>query len=126
MDPFSRIRRLRRPPARRPRLRRSRLAGPMSERVSQVRGVLAERVVISTPLDPFLSLQAAADYMGVSVKTLRRAVNDVPARALPAYRVGTAIVLRRSELDAWLAQRRTVGRPSLMAAMRELGLEKTT
>jgi excisionase family DNA binding protein len=97
----------------------------MRERVDQVRGVLAERVVISTPLDPFLSLQAAADYTGVSVKTLRRAVNDVPARALPAYRVGAAIVLRRSELDAWLAQRRTVGRPSLVAAMRELGLEKT-
>ena len=100
-------------------------ADGVKERVDQVRGVLAERVIISTPLDPFLSLKAAADYAAVSVKTLRRAVNDVPARALPAYRVGAAIVLRLSEVDAWLAQRRTVGRPSLVAALRELGLEKT-
>ena len=30
----------------------------MRERVAQVRGVLAEQVVVSTPLDPFLSLKA--------------------------------------------------------------------
>jgi excisionase family DNA binding protein len=89
----------------------------------QVRGVLAERVVISsTPLDPFLSLKAASDYLALSVKTLRRAVNDSPDRALPSYRVGAAIVVRRSEADAWMAQRRTVGRPSLARAVRELGL----
>jgi excisionase family DNA binding protein len=97
----------------------------VNERVAQVRGVLAERVVISTLLDPFLSLRAAADYTGISVKTLRRGVNDAPDCALPAYRIGTAIILRRSELDAWLVQRRTVGRPSLVAAMRALGLEKS-
>jgi len=90
--------------------------------VVQVRGVLAERVVISTQLDQYLSLKAASEYTGLSVKTLRRAVNDVPNRALPCYRVGTAILVRCSEADAWLAQRRTVGRPSLVVAMRELGL----
>ena len=91
--------------------------------VGQVRGVLAQRVTISsTPLDPFLTLQAASRYLGLSVKTLRRAVNDNPDRALPCYRVGAAIVVRRSEVDAWMAQRRTVGRPSLVAALRELGL----
>jgi len=92
--------------------------------VAQVRGVLADRVVISTALDPFLSLKAASDYMGLSVKTLRRAVNDTPERALPCYRVGAAILVRRSEAEAWLAQRRTVGRPSLVRALRELGLER--
>lgn len=94
----------------------------MKQVVGQVRGVLADRVVIGTPLDPYLNLKAASDYMGLSVKTLRRAVNDEPARALPCHRVGTAIVVRRSEADAWMAQRRTVGRPSLVAAMREMGL----
>jgi excisionase family DNA binding protein len=96
----------------------------VSERVSQVRGVLAERVVVAVRLDPFLGLKAASEYMGLSVKTLRRAVNDIPDRALPSYRVGASILVRRSEADAWLAQRRTVGRPSLVAAIRELGLAR--
>ena len=84
--------------------------------------MLAERIVVSTPLDPFLTLKAAAEYTGLSAKTLRRAVNDAPDRALPCYRVGAVITIRRSELDAWMALRRTVGRPSLVAAMRTLGL----
>ena len=93
--------------------------------VGQVRGVLADRVVISVPLDPFLSLRAAGEYIGLSTKTLRRAVNDTPDRALPCYRVGAAILVRRSEVDAWMAQRRSVGRPGLVAAMRELGLVRS-
>src|SRR5207244_3696412 len=79
----------------------------VSDRVGQVRGVLAHRVVVSTIQDPFLSLKAASEYTSLSVKTLRRAVNDVPDRALPCYRVGAAILVRRSETDAWLAHRRT-------------------
>jgi excisionase family DNA binding protein len=93
-------------------------------RVGQIRGVLAERVAVSVSLDPFLSLKAASGYLGLSVKTLRRAVNDIPDRALPCYRVGTAILVRRSEADAWMAQRRILGRPSLVAAMRALGLAR--
>jgi hypothetical protein len=86
--------------------------------VSLLRGVLAERVAISSsPLDPFLNLAALSGYLGLSVKTLRRAVNDEPAKALPCYRVGVSILVRRSEADAWMAERRTVGRPSLVAAM---------
>jgi len=92
--------------------------------VGLVRGVLADRVAVSIPLDPYLSLKAASEYTGLSVKTLRRAVNDTPDRALPCYRVGAAILLRRSEADAWLAQRRTVGRPSLVRALRAMGLER--
>jgi len=92
--------------------------------VGLVRGVLAERVAVSIPLDPYMSLKAASGYMGLSLKTLRRAVNDTPDRALPCYRVGAAILVRRSEADGWLAQRRTVGRPSLVAALRELGLTR--
>jgi hypothetical protein len=84
--------------------------------------VLAERVVVSVLLDPFLSLRAASEYLGLSIKTLRRAVNGPPDRALPCYRVGAAIVVRRSEADAWMALRRTVGRPSLVAALQSFGL----
>jgi hypothetical protein len=92
--------------------------------VALVRGVLAKRVMVSTALDPFLSLKATSDDTGLSIKTLRRAVNDTPERALPCYRVGAAILVRRSEADAWLTQRRMVGRPSLVRALREMGLEK--
>jgi excisionase family DNA binding protein len=90
-------------------------------RAALLRGVLVERVVVSTALDPFLNLKALSGYTGLSVKTLRRAINDEPSRSLPAYRIGAAIVVRRSEVDAWMAARRTVGRPSLVAAMRDLG-----
>lgn len=69
---------------------------------AQIRGVLAERVVVSTALDPFLSLRALASYAGLSVRTLREYL-DHPARPLPHYRVGGKILVRRSEFDAWIA-----------------------
>lgn len=69
-------------------------------RVAQVRGVLAESVVVSTVLDPFLSLKALAGYSGLSVRKLRQHLED-PAHPLPCYRIGGKIVVRRSEYDAW-------------------------
>jgi len=71
--------------------------------IAQVRGVLAEGVVISTSLDPFLSLRALATYSGLSVRILRGYLTD-PAHSLPHYRIGGKIVVRRSEYDAWAAQ----------------------
>jgi len=64
-----------------------------------VRGVLAERVVVSIPLDPFLAL---AIYSGLSVRTLRDYLID-PVHPLPSYRIGRKILVRRSEFDAWAA-----------------------
>lgn len=65
------------------------------------RPALAERVVVATQLDPFLSLRAAAAYTSLSTKTLRSYFSD-PAHPLPHYKVGGKYLLRRSELDAWL------------------------
>jgi hypothetical protein len=76
--------------------------------VAQVRGVLAERVVISIPLDPFLSLRALAAYSGLSVRTLRSHIADV-AHPLLHYKVGSKVVVRRSEFDAWMVQHRRRG-----------------
>ena len=81
----------------------------MSERAAQVRGVLAERVIVSTPLDPFLPLTALAAYSGLSVRKLRAYLED-PAHPLPCYRVGGKILVRRSEFDTWLVRFRQVGR----------------
>jgi hypothetical protein len=80
--------------------------------VAQVRGVLAERVVVSTPLDPFLSLLALATYSGLSRRKLRDYLTDA-AHPLPCYRIGGKIVVRRSEYDAWAARYRQVGSPDL-------------
>ena len=94
------------------------------QRVAQVRGVLAERVVVSTPLDPFLSLKALAAYSSLSPRTLRAFLELPPDEALPCYRPpgGGKILVRRSEFDAWMQQYRARGRPSLARAMRDLGL----
>jgi excisionase family DNA binding protein len=70
--------------------------------VGQVRGVLAERVIISTQLDPFLPLKPLAAYSGLSVRKLRDLIAD-PTHPLPCFRVGGKILVRRSEFDAWIA-----------------------
>ena len=77
---------------------------------TQVRGVLAERVIVSTPLDPFLSLKALASYSGLSIRKLRDLLDD-PLRPLPYYRIGGKILVRRSEFDAWMAAYRHQGQP---------------
>jgi len=84
----------------------------VSERVAQVRGVLAERVVVSTPLDPFLPLRALAPYSGLSVRTLRAHLEDLD-HPLPCYRIGGKILVRRSEFDTWAARYRQVGHPDV-------------
>lgn len=74
-----------------------------------VRGILAERIVVSTPLDPFFPLRALATYSGLAVRTLRMHLDDA-GHPLPHYRVGGKILVRRSEFDAWVAAYRRVGR----------------
>src|SRR5438105_333226 len=81
---------------------------PSDNTVGQVRGILADRVVVSTALDPFLSLRALASYACVSVRKLREHLDDA-IHPLPHYRVGGKIVVRRSEFDAWMAAYRRVG-----------------
>jgi hypothetical protein len=91
--------------------------------VSQVRGVLAERVIISTTLDPYLSLTALTGYSGIGVRKLRDYLVD-PGHPLPHYRVGgTAgkIVVRRSEFDSWIAKyRAAAGRADVAAIVDEI------
>ncbi len=82
-----------------------------TDAVAQVRGVLAERVVVGVPLDPFLSLRALASYSGLSVRKLRDYLGD-PLNPLPHYRVGK-ILVRRSEFDTWVAHYRQVGNPDV-------------
>jgi Helix-turn-helix domain len=73
-----------------------------------LRGPAAERIVLSTELDPWLPLRALAGYSGLSVRTLRDYIN-APMRALPCYRIGGKVLVRRGEFDAWMLQHRQVG-----------------
>lgn len=82
--------------------------------VGQVRGVLADQVAISTPLDPFLSLRALVAYSGLCVRKLREYLDD-SCHPLPCYRVGGKILVRRSEFDAWITAYRTCGRTDVSA-----------
>jgi Helix-turn-helix domain len=82
------------------------------ERLAQVRGVLAERVLVSTEMDPFFSLRGLASYSGLSVRTLRGHLTD-SRRPLPFYRIGVKILVRRSDFDAWIGQYRQVGPPDV-------------
>ncbi len=92
-----------------PRIGRQRALEPLpGPPVTQVRGVLAERVIVSTQLDPFLSLRALASYSGLSIRRLRDLLTD-PAHPLPHYRIGGKIVVRRSEYDAWVTRYRQLG-----------------
>ena len=94
--------------------------------VDQVRGILAERVVVSTQLDPLFSLKALASYSGLSPRTLRTHLADL-AHPLPCYRVGGKILVRRSEFDTWIAAYRQVGRTDVGALVDDVlrGLAQT-
>jgi excisionase family DNA binding protein len=94
------------PPAKARQLTRS------SQPVAQARGVLAEQVVLSSALDPFLSLRALANYSCVSVRKLREYLED-SANPLPHYRLGGKILVRRSEFDTWMATFRQVGQANV-------------
>ena len=70
--------------------------------VAQIRDALAEQVIVSSALDPFLSLRALAGYSCLSVRKLREHLED-STHPLPHYRLGGKILVRRSEFDAWMA-----------------------
>jgi len=76
---------------------RPRAVGPIAERSATEPG--------------YLSLRSLAVYSGLSVRTLRACLTN-RVRALPHYRIGGKILVRRSEFDGWANQFRFVQRPS--------------
>jgi hypothetical protein len=67
-----------------------------------------EQIIVSVPLDPYLSLKALATSSGLSVPKLRDRLRH-PSHPLPHYRVDGKILSRRSEFDAWIAAYHRVG-----------------
>jgi hypothetical protein len=68
-----------------------------------LRGVLADRVVVQTDLDPYLTLKALAEYSGFARRTLLSFLTG--QNIVPHYRIGNGkVVVRRSAWDAWINQ----------------------
>ena len=59
---------------------------------------MVSEMVISTSLDPYLTLRALSTYSGLSVRKLRDYLTD-PVHPLPCYRLGGKVLVRRSEFD---------------------------
>jgi Helix-turn-helix domain len=88
--------------------------------------------LLAAGVDPFLDLTTAASYAGVGRRTVERWVALPPDEALPACRMqgmkaskkghGGKVLIRRSEMDAFIERHRSRGRPSLARALREMGL----
>jgi hypothetical protein len=100
----------------------------MAETLGQDRPHLAlvEHVMLTSPADPYLSLRALAEYSSLSVRTLRKFLERTPpAQALPCYRLEGKVLVRRSDFDRYMAQYRAQGRPAVVRALAQLGLDRT-
>lgn len=73
--------------------------------------------------DEYLTLAQLAGYAKISVRQLRKYLALPPAQALPCYRPGRKVLIRRAEFDVWLSQYRHRGKPALVQVLRELGLD---
>ena len=52
-------------------------------------------------VDNYISLEAAAEYLGVKVPTLRSWIKNAK-NEVPAHKVGRLWKFKRSEIDAWV------------------------
>ena len=73
--------------------------------------------------DEYLTLTQLGAYSKLSPRQLRNYLNLPPGHALPCYRPGRRVLVRRSEFDAWFLQYRQRGKPVLVRVLRELGLD---
>jgi excisionase family DNA binding protein len=77
------------------------------------------QISIAVNLDPYLSLKGLARYSSLSIRKLREYLS-LALNALPHYRIGGKILVRRSEFDAWIAQYRRVGSQDILKIADEL------
>ena len=73
--------------------------------------------------DEYLTLAQLEAYSKISGRQLRNYLALPPGQALPCYRPGRKVLVRRSEFDVWLARFRQRGKPVLTRILRELGLD---
>ena len=77
--------------------------------------MVVKRTILNEPMlpqDRYLDVRLASRYTRLSVRTLRYWMADTE-RPLPHFRVGGKILLRRSEIDAWLEGARATNHQDL-------------
>ena len=82
---------------------------------------LAQAAAVSA--DEYMTLAQLVTYSKLSERQLRNYLGLPPGQALPCYRPGRRVLVRRSEFDAWFSQYRQRGKPVLLRVLRELGLD---
>jgi len=82
-------------------------------------GIIAERVTLTCPLDPYMALTALSTYSSISKRKLRDFLKD-PLHPLPCYRIDGKILVRRSEYDLWVRQFRKVGNSNVEKIVAEI------
>jgi hypothetical protein len=73
--------------------------------------------------DQYFTLVQLQAYSKISERQLRKYLALPPAQALPCYRPGRKVLVRRSEFDTWFARFRQRGRPVINQILHELGLD---
>ncbi len=73
--------------------------------------------------DEYLTLRQLAAYAKISARQLRNYLALPPGQALPCYRPGRKVLVRRSEFDLWFGRYRQRGKPVIARVLRELGLD---
>lgn len=90
-------------------------------------GSVAQRFGAATDFrglsDEYLTLSQLGAYSKISARQLRNYLALPPGQALPCYRPGRKVLVRRSEFDTWFARYRQRGKPVLARVLRELGLD---
>jgi excisionase family DNA binding protein len=62
---------------------------------------------VSDPLEPLVDAHAVAEHLGVPVSWVYESARN---GGIPHYRLGKYVRFKISEVDAWLAECRRVGR----------------
>ena len=96
-------------------------AGPVRDSGAPER--LGTAVNLHSLGDEYLTLAQLEAYSKISGRQLRNYLALPPGQALPCYRPGRKVLVRRSEFDTWLARYRQRGKPILTRVLRELGLD---
>lgn len=66
-----------------------------------------ESIGLCSVWDPLMSIEGLSGYSTLAKRTLQDLFNH-PRDPIPSYRVGTRVLIRKSEFDAWLSRRRNV------------------
>lgn len=75
------------------------------------------------PAAAYFTLEELAAYANLSVRTLRKFLSLPPDQALPAYRPGRRVLVRRDQFDSWFERFHVRGRPALVRNLRALGFD---